>query len=1054
ISGVGGAYPWHVTSELVVLPDDTFVVFWEQADSDGTGTNIYGQRVDANGDFIGQAFVAHNNLAGEQSLASADVNAEGNVVIAWHTNAGGDNDIQSKTLTFSPELPDATISGTDAGSVTEDVDPNGDGIIEVSAQLTIVDPDNGEDTFVAETLVGDYGTLTIDASGNWTYLADNSQSAIQLLNTGENLQDIFTVQSVDGTTKDVTVTIEGANSPATAAGPHVVQLLSSGAVTDFSLGVDNISLVSGVTNGILTFSGDGTISYTPNTGYVGTDGFSYMDIDGAVTEVAITVGEEYEPADTMLVDVDPSSSGGWEYTMQPGLEAMPGGGFALIWSYQHGAINAHREIHLQIFDVSGARLLPDEGIRVNQTYAEDQWYGALSVGDNGNIVIVWQNAVDNDSPPDYDIMARVYDASGQALTNEFVVAQGDAESDLSHINTNTNADVTHLSDDRFVVVGQNKSAQAGHPWGVWVRVYEADGTPDSNTFGGVKTTIFDPTDGSYGLPDVAQLDDGGFVVVATENGSAIVSKTFAADGTLESSDTVETGTAAGELQVLAIDDGYVVIWTSATGADADGYGVYAKVYNDDGTLRVDTFLVNAGDEVGNQAAPDGTATSDGGFIIGWHSNDGTDAGAYAQQFDANGQVAGDAVELAPNNVFQGPQLAAGDDGQIMAVTISDNRPGQRFDDRDIYGTVYYGASGLNDWLEGSVSANYLVGLAGDDMLIGLGGNDTLNPGQGDDTALGGSGTDHIHASSGDDYIDGGDGPDSIIFTGASTDYQSTDLGNGRTRIEDLRAGSPDGTDTIESGEHLVFTDFTTNVAPLVADVILPSANEDTVVVIDEATLLAGASDDDGDPLSVTSVSLVNSAQGTVAYMGGGVWHYTPASHMHADAVQLTFTVNDGYEDVVAAISVDINAVADAPDVTTANVSGDEDTSLSLNLSAALVDQDGSESMILELAGVPEGHLVSDGTNSFVATASVSFIDITSWSLSSMTITSPENYNGTFDLTVTATSTEASNGHEASTVQTLTVDVLPVNDTAIIGGDVVGSVTEDVAVDGSGDLVAG
>ncbi|UTW43995.1 VCBS domain-containing protein [bacterium SCSIO 12844] len=40
------------------------------------------------------------------------------------------------------------------------------------------DTDTGEAVFNAETISGTYGDLTIEADGDWSYSADNSQSAI------------------------------------------------------------------------------------------------------------------------------------------------------------------------------------------------------------------------------------------------------------------------------------------------------------------------------------------------------------------------------------------------------------------------------------------------------------------------------------------------------------------------------------------------------------------------------------------------------------------------------------------------------------------------------------------------------------------------------------------------------------------------------------------------------------------------------------------------------------------------------------------------------------
>ena len=56
------------------------------------------------------------------------------------------------------------------------------------------------------------------AAGVWTYTLDNANSAVQALNVGGTLTDTFTVTTVDGTAKLVTITITGSNDAAIISG--------------------------------------------------------------------------------------------------------------------------------------------------------------------------------------------------------------------------------------------------------------------------------------------------------------------------------------------------------------------------------------------------------------------------------------------------------------------------------------------------------------------------------------------------------------------------------------------------------------------------------------------------------------------------------------------------------------------------------------------------------------------------------------------------------------------------------------------------------------------
>ncbi|WP_417825104.1 hypothetical protein, partial [Thalassospira lucentensis] len=133
------------------------------------------------------------------------------------------------------------------------------------------------------------------------------------------------------------------------------------------------------------------------------------------------------------------------------------------------------------------------------------------------------------------------------------------------------------------------------------------------------------------------------------------------------------------------------------------------------------------------------------------------------------------------------------------------------------------------------------------------------------------------------------------------------------------------------------------------------------------------------------------------------------------------TVDDIVEDVVEAAKV-----ADAPDLVAGDVSGSEDSAISLNVSAALNDLDGgTETLTIVISGVPDGATLSAGTDNGDGTWSLS-----AGQLAGLTITPADDFSGSFDLAVTATSRE-SNGTTASSSSTMTVDVAGVADGATL-----------------------
>ncbi|MEQ8389373.1 MAG: Ig-like domain-containing protein, partial [Thalassospira sp.] len=125
-------------------------------------------------------------------------------------------------------------------------------------------------------------------------------------------------------------------------------------------------------------------------------------------------------------------------------------------------------------------------------------------------------------------------------------------------------------------------------------------------------------------------------------------------------------------------------------------------------------------------------------------------------------------------------------------------------------------------------------------------------------------------------------------------------------------------------------------------------------------------------------------------------------------------------------TVEIEKVADAPKLSAGNVTGSEDGAIALDLSASLNDLDGgSETLSITISGVPDGATLSAGTNNGDGTWSLS-----PGQLGGLTITPPDNFSGSFDLSITATSRE-SNGSTNSTSSSFTVEVEGVADGAAL-----------------------
>ena len=99
-------------------------------------------------------------------------------------------------------------------------------------------------------------------------------------------------------------------------------------------------------------------------------------------------------------------------------------------------------------------------------------------------------------------------------------------------------------------------------------------------------------------------------------------------------------------------------------------------------------------------------------------------------------------------------------------------------------------------------------------------------------------------------------------------------------------------------------------------------------------------------------------------------------------------------------AVNVNPVADTPIVAAADVSGTEDATIALTLAASMPAGTSETVDTITVTGVPDGAILSAGTDNNDGTWTLSPDD-----LDGLTLTPPTDYNGTLSLGVIATSTD-------------------------------------------------
>ncbi|KWU01390.1 hypothetical protein APQ14_06705 [Vibrio toranzoniae] len=212
---------------LALISGDTNAIEFEQDEPIETGGSLTLNQP-------GVSF-AEKEVTGDSGFGTFTVNEDGTWVFVADSpfNALGNGaQIQDTTTVQTSDggeqIITVTIIGTDdaavatggLGSVTEDI--NVDEItnqLVTSGQVTITDVDSDSPTFLPDgefklegsTNVSQFGALSIEPDGSWTYAVNNDD--VQHLDDDEFVTEVYTVTADDGTTSEVTITINGAEDP-------------------------------------------------------------------------------------------------------------------------------------------------------------------------------------------------------------------------------------------------------------------------------------------------------------------------------------------------------------------------------------------------------------------------------------------------------------------------------------------------------------------------------------------------------------------------------------------------------------------------------------------------------------------------------------------------------------------------------------------------------------------------------------------------------------------------------------------------------------------------
>ncbi|HEY8360455.1 MAG TPA: tandem-95 repeat protein, partial [Ramlibacter sp.] len=217
-----------------------------------------------------------------------DANYNGTDAYTYTVTSGGVSETVTVNVTITPVNDATTFSGT-TGSGNEDAGS-------ITGTLTVADADGITTPAFTVTSNGSHGTATINASGAWTYTPAADY----------NGPDSFTVRVTDnaGNTSTQVIAVNVGSVADTA--DDTATVAEDGAVTtdlltnDSFEGAEIITAVTQGAHGTVTIidAAAGTVRYTPDANWHGTDTYTYTVTSGGVTETAtvtVTVAPVNDP---------------------------------------------------------------------------------------------------------------------------------------------------------------------------------------------------------------------------------------------------------------------------------------------------------------------------------------------------------------------------------------------------------------------------------------------------------------------------------------------------------------------------------------------------------------------------------------------------------------------------------------------------------------------------------------------------------------------------------------------------------------------------------------
>ncbi|MCV3765685.1 hypothetical protein, partial [Rhizobium sp. TRM95796] len=287
-------------------------------------------------------------------------------------------------------------------------------------------------------------------------------------------------------------------------------------------------------------------------------------------------------------------------------------------------------------------------------------YNEINALPDGNLVVTWSNYGKDGSG--YGVYMKILDASGDEVLAE------------TRVNDYTSSDqynqkITPLENGSFAIVWTS-SYQDGSNEGVYMKIYSADGVEILG-----ETRVNDYTASTQYLPRIVALADGGFSVTWSsyeQDGSSygVYTKVYDDNGEVVLGETRVNDTTEGEQYWSDVTPlakgGFVTTWM---GYDASSnYEIFCKQYAADGSTVTAEFQVSAGSN-SLDYFPSVLALSNGGYAVAWYTLDSSGWMPTVRIYDEDGNAVGDAMPVSATHPATDLGYGYGEDYGVNLVEL-------------------------------------------------------------------------------------------------------------------------------------------------------------------------------------------------------------------------------------------------------------------------------------------------------------------------------------------------------------------------------------------------